>query len=352
MSSMHDVARMAGVSVATVSRVLNDREGKIRISDKTRERVLAACEHLNYVPNYAAQQLRSRQVRRTIGVYIPKGWGLSGFTSFTANLLESVCHTLRNQPYDVSLVFYEPGGISDHYEELRRVRAHYISGMLIVGASPEDIEYLTSVGTNLSPPFVLIHRESVVGRFVTTDNRDAGRSLVRYLVNHGHHRIALITTPTVDSLRRDYIYSARYEGFCAGLEESGIPFSSERIIYHSDTQIDMDLLSKDLRTLLEGPDPPTAIVSTRDSIAVYCVKAARRIGISIPRDISLVSFFDNLSLHELTDPILTCVEIPIARMGAVAVDYLIEMINGRSDFHALTKRLLCRLIEGESCAQI
>lgn len=347
---MNDVARLAGVSVATVSRVLNDREGKIRISEKTRKKVLEVCEQLNYVPNYAAQQLRSGQVAHTIGVYIPKGWGFSGFSSFTANLLEAVSHELQDSPYRVSLIFYESGRIQDHYEELRRVRAHYISGMLIVGAGSDDIAFLASVGANPAPPFILVHRESPVGRFVTSDNTEAGRSLVRYLVERGHRRIALITTPSADTLRRDYIYSARYDGFRQGLIEAGLDPDAAKIIYHSDSQLDVQRLATDLRALLTGPEMPTAIVSTRDSIAVYAVKAARSIGVAIPEDVSLVTFLDNVPLRELTDPVLTCVEIPISRMGAVAVRDLIRMIQGDTDFQSLTSTLQCNLIEGESCA--
>ncbi len=350
MPSMNDIAKLAGVSIATVSRVLNDQEGRIRISEKTRQKVLAVCDEINYIPNYAAQQLRSGQAARSIGVYIPKGWGFSGLFSFTANLLESVSHELKDSSYRMTLIYYDQGDIRRHYEELRRVRAHYISGMLIVGADPEDIAFLTSVGENTAPPFVLVHRESPVGRFVTSDNTEAGRMLVQHLVNLGHREIALITTPCVETLRRDYIYSARYAGFQKGLEEAGLSPDAAKIIYHDDSQIDAARLAMDLRTLMTEPCQPTAIISTRDSIAIHAVKAARKVGINIPQDISLVTFLDNIPLREMSDPTLTCVEIPISEMGALSVRNLIKMIHGENDFKALSRTLPCKLTVGESCS--
>src|SRR6056297_935367 len=105
MTSMKEVARIAGVSLATVSRVLNDKDGTIPISKETRDRVLAVVDKVGYKPNYAAQRLRSQKLDHSIGVYIPWGWGIGGFASFTGKLLESACKSMRGMPYTVTIVF-------------------------------------------------------------------------------------------------------------------------------------------------------------------------------------------------------------------------------------------------------
>ncbi len=347
MDSMKDVARIAGVSIATVSRVLNDKEGTISISAETRERVLAVVDKINYKPNYAAQRLRSRELDHSIGIYIPWGWGLGGFSSFTGKLVESVSKSIRDMPYTVTLVFYYPGEISVHYEELRRVRAHRIDAMMIVGASPEDIAYLDSVYTNKTPPFVVVHRELQNGNFVTSKNRHGACDIVEKLINKGHRRIALISTPRHHNGKTDYIYECRYLGYADALEKNGISVD-ERLVRFT-ANYDEHSVQRIIGELRSLSDPPTAYFATRDSLVISTLKSLKSFSLRVPDDVAVVGFSDNAEISSFFDPTLTSVVVPIEEMGSIAISYLAELLQSETTLPPLRESITCSINTGESC---
>jgi DNA-binding LacI/PurR family transcriptional regulator len=347
MASMKDVARIAGVSLATVSRVLNDKDGTIPISKETRERVLAVVDKIHYKPNYAAQRLRSHKLDHSIGVYIPWGWGMGGFASFTGKLLESISKSIYGMPFNITLIFYDPGKICIHHEELQRVRAHRIDAMIIVGANPEDIRFLDSVAVNSHPPFVTIHRELIQGNFVTSKNKEGAKNIVQHLIDKGHRRIALISTPPHYGVYTDYIYSNRYEGYQQALRENGIAID-ESLIHFPEHQKE-EKTGIIVNKLCSLSDPPTAIFASRDSLVVETIRALKERGLEIPRDMAIVGFSDNAEINYFIEPTLTSAVVPIEKMGTIAVSRIAEILRSTEKLQPLQIALDCLMIFGESC---
>lgn len=346
MASMKDVARIAGVSIATVSRVLNDKSGSIPISKETRDRVLAVVDKINYRPNYAAQRLRSHNLDHSIGVYVPWGWGMGGLSSFVAKLLESVGKCIHNLPYNITLLFYEPGMIRSHYEELQRVRAHRIDAMMIVGASPPDIAFLETVANQKSPPFLLIHRELQQGNYITSNNQTGTKTIVSHLINKGHKRIALISTPRTHGKHTDYIYNKRYLGYEEALAARGIPVDN-KLVYFVE-QDDQNSIIAALKTMMNLDDPPTGIFAAKDSLLISTLKTLKILNYRVPEDIALVSFSDNEEICKFTDPPVTSVVAPVEEMARIGVNHLIKLVDNGSSAAPMQVQLDCRIIYGES----
>jgi LacI family transcriptional regulator len=344
---MKDIARIAGVSLATVSRVLNDKGGTIPISPQTRDRVLAVVDTVGYKPNYAAQRLRSRQLDHSIGVYIPWGWGIGGFASFTGKLLESAGKSMRGLPYTVTLVFYELGNIREHCEELQRVRAHRIDAMLIVGADCDDLDYLDTVPPTQPPPIIAVHRELRNGNYVTAKNREGSCAIVSHLLERGHRRIAIISTPPVHGGRPDFVYAQRHDGYLDALHRRGVSCDESLIRFVDEDALDrVDTIVLELVAL---PSPPTAVFASRDSIAVAVVRALKRVGMQIPGDMAIASFSDNAELSSIVDPPLTRVVVPVEQIGAIAVARLTRMLQSKTPLPPLQTALDCEVRLGESC---
>ncbi|MFP4384692.1 MAG: LacI family DNA-binding transcriptional regulator [Spirochaetia bacterium] len=338
---MKDVARIAGVSVATVSRVLNDKDGTIPISRETRDRVLAVVDQVGYKPNYAAQRLRSSKLDHSIGVYIPWGWELGGFASFTGRLLESISKSVHGMPYSITLIYYHPGKISTHYEELQRVRAHRIDGMLIMGASPGDIEFLDSVSGEKHPPFIAVHREIRHGNFVTSKNREGAAKMVSSLLDQEHRKIAFISTPKTHGRFRDYIYTRRYEGFMEGYSRRGmVPDES---LLHFTRKDDPETVKNILEKIMQKHSP-TAVFTTRDSLAVSVIRSLPGLGLKVPDDLTLVTFTDNPEAIRLIEPEISCIVVPIEEMGSHAVSRLAEMLGTDKKLQPFQEFLDCPIV--------
>lgn len=346
MASMKDVARIARVSIATVSRVLNDKTGSIPISKETRERVLAVVDKINYKPNYAAQRLRSHDLDHSIGIYVPWGWGVGTPSSFVAKLLEGAGKCIHDLPYSITLLFYEPGHVRTHYEELQRVRAHRLDAMMIVGASPPDIAFLETVADQRWPPLLLIHRELRVGNYVTADNRGAARSIVNHLLSKGHRRIALISTPRAHGDYTDYIYNERYLGYEDALTASGTALAENLV--HIVGQDDRTAVYEAVAKLSALPDPPTAIFAARDSIVTATLKALKSHQLRIPDDVAVVGFSDNEEMSLITDPTTTLAVAPVEEMTRAGVNHLIQVVEQGPTPSPIQERFDFKIIYGES----
>jgi LacI family transcriptional regulator len=341
LASMKDVARIAGVSLATVSRVLNDKNGSIPISNETRERVLAVVDQVGYKPNYAAQRLRSSKLDHSIGVYIPWGWELGGFASFTGRLLESISKSVHGMPYSITLIYYDIGKIHTHYEELQRVRAHRIDGMLIMGAGPRDIEYLESASQNKHPPFIAVHRELRHGNFVTSRNKTGAANMMKNLFDQGYHRVAFISTPVKHGKFTDYIYSQRYAGYREGFAQIGAE-PDESLLYFT-RKDDPDSLKDFIRKIMVNNKTPKAIFATRDSIAVSIIHVLRSLKIKMPDDVKLITFTDNPEAIQLIEPSVSCIIVPVEEMGSAAVSRLATMLNTNKKLPPFQIFLDCRI---------
>ncbi|MEO8288696.1 MAG: LacI family DNA-binding transcriptional regulator [Chloroflexota bacterium] len=326
-----EIAKHAGVSRSTVSRVMNDHPN---VDQETRARVLSVAENLNYQPNIAARSLASGRTQ-IIGLAIPTGVTTLFTDPYFPLLIQGITSTCNANDHSVMLWLGEP-----EYERrtIRQIlQGGLIDGVILASALMDDPILAALQKRQL--PFVLIgrHVPNEPVSYVDVDNLSSSREMVSYLLRLGRERVATITGP------RNMIAGVdRLEGYLMALRERRIPVDP-RLIVESDFTEEGGYRS--MQRIL--PFEPDAIFAASDAMAVGAMRAIRDAGKRIPEDIA-VAGFDDIPLASRTDPPLTTVRQPIQRMGSVAVETLIDIINHP---HAQPRRVLLAtdLIIRSSC---
>ena len=320
IANIRELARLSGVSVATVSRVLNDYSD---VSEKTRERVLAVARELDYTPSAAARSL-VRQRSQVIGVILETGEGHPDLQHpFFQEVLVGLKHGVGDGGYDLLLFATEVsgngsgnGGAARSY--LRRARHHGVDGVVVMGVDARDPEVHELARSPV--PTVAIDLE-LVGRrtgYVISDNLAGARLAVRHLHEQGHERIAIVsgmlsTRPGADRLL----------GYRAELEALGLPYRDD---YVQEGDFYFDSGYRAMQVLLNLETPPTAVFAAGDLMAVGCARAADERGIRIPDELALVGF-DDIQLAAVIQPALTTIKQDKVGLGAAAGDALVRMIE-------------------------
>lgn len=306
--TVRHVAAAAGVSVATVSRVLN---GKATVAPELREKVEAAAQRLAYTPDAAAKALASRRFM-TIGAVVPT-LEEPPFAVGVAALQQS----LKAQGYTLLLA----NSNYDPEEELRQVRAmcaQGIAGMMLVGSKrqPAVYEMLRAKAIPYVNTWVLDEVHPCVG----FDNVAIGRTLANYLLDLGHRRFGVISQLSINSDRA----AGRLQGVKAALASRGFKLRQEKLIERSHKIADGQLA---MREMLAAPKAqrPTAVICGTDTIAFGAIAEATAQGLSVPRDISIAGINDSEFAAHLTPP-LTTVRLPVAEVGLRAAEYLMGRI--------------------------
>jgi len=311
-----DIAAHAGVSEATVSRVLNDRPG---VAAATRQAVFAALDVLGYE---RPAQLRRRSAG-LIGLITPE---LNNpiFPAF-AQVVE---RALTRYGYTPVLCTQTPGGSTED-ELVDSLLEREITGIVFVSGLHADAtadlgryERLGSRGV----PFVMIngYREAVNAPFVSADDRTAMRLAVEHLVRQGHDRIGLAVGP-----RRFVPVQRKIDGFTAALRDTLGIADVEELVQHSLFGVEGGTAAAN--ALLDRG--ATALVCASDLMALGAIRAVRDRGRSVPHDVSVIGF-DDSPLIAFTDPPLTTIRQPVEAMGLAAVDALLEEIGGTPTTHA------------------
>ncbi len=311
-SSAKDVARLAGVSTATVSRALNFPD---QVDPDTRERVRAAIEKLRYVPHGAARALRSHR-SRMIGAVVP-----SFDYALYARTTSALQQALDERGYSLVL--------AAHYYDLAtevRVTAqliqHGVDAFAFVGIDHDSALY--AMLERFGRPYVLTWGidPSHMHPFIGFDNHAATYSLTRYLIELGHRRFGLISAPTAGNDRS----RQRGAGVRDALATAGLTLDDACIHYGP---IALASGSEGMRKLLALKKRPTAVIATNDVFAVGAMVACREAGVRIPQDVSITGV-DNTDLGATQTPPLTSVQTPIVDIGRAAALQLVARLEGRS----------------------
>jgi LacI family transcriptional regulator len=324
-----DVAQEAGVSYATVSRVVNN---KGYIKPETRERVMRAVTRLGYVVNQQARSLASGR-SQVVGLLVP---GLE--TAYIGEIIRGIDEELVSASYDLML----------YTAHRRRTRESAYVATLTQGTAdglllvlPRDpgayIETLRRRGF----PYVLIDHQGIdnAGPAVGATNRQGGYDATRHLIELGHRRIGFITGSLDLGCSND-----RFAGYHAALAEFGLP-ADPLLVREGDFLQPAGF--RCARELLELPQPPSAIFASNDVMAFGVMEAARVRGLRIPEDISIVGFDDiPQALH--VHPPLTTIRQPLEQMGRLAARMLLQQIDERQQL-AQRIDLPTELVVRESC---
>ena len=304
--TIRDVAEVAAVSVATVSKVINGRYG---VAVETSQRVQQAIDDLGYEASLAAQSLRNHKTN-VIGVLV------SDFEPFSSEVLKGAADALRGTGFE--LVVYSAGGrVGEHVGWERRYLSR-LSGTLIDGAV---LVTPTVTDVNYGAPIVAVdpHTGPTGMPTVDSDNWYGARLGVSHLLDLGHRRIGMITgRPDLQSAQ------LRESGYREALSDAGVPIDEDLIQLGA---FDPDIAREAAHRLLIMPDRPTAIFAANDLSAITAMAVAAELGLRVPDDLSLVGF-DNVPESALATPPLTTVEQPIRLMGQRAVEMLVKLIRG------------------------
>lgn len=329
-----DVAREAGVSIGTVSRVLNQREGTVAISDETKQRVFQIANQLGYQANPFASALRTKRTG-LIGVIIRDI--RDPFLNQLAGELQLVAGAREVE----LLIGHANEDITTAGRQIHRMRSHLFDGLILLGDIPGDVALIEEL-TRFNIPFVSISRGHQPGTPYIVINEEKGVRLgMDYLCSLGHRRIAFLGKPVSIGLK------SRRIAFEAYVHREGLEWQEE---YFQACPNNYRAALEAVWSLLALPNPPTALFCATDLIALGAINGALAFGCHLPEELSVIGF-DNLRLAEEVSPRLTTIEQPIRLMAETAIATLIELIESQSP-HLLNKEYIVepRLVIRESCA--
>lgn len=305
---MRDVAQQAGVSVATVSHVLN---GTRKVAVDTANRVRNAMAELDYLPDASAQSLRRRSTK-AIGVLVS-----DIANPFFASLVRGVESRAREEAY--SLLIGNTGETpADEAVYLQLLRRKRVDGLLVAPVGDgEAIARSLERGTCV----VLIDRElaGVEAPCVVSENHTGGRLATEHLLRHGHRRIGIIL-----GLPDASTTAQRLSGYKQALADFGAP-SCSKLVACGYSRVKEGM--KACRELLEQPEPPTAIFATNNLMTLGALQAIHTLGLRCPEEVSLVGF-DDFEWVEAFDPPITTVAQDPYRIGYQAASALFGMLRG------------------------
>jgi len=334
-STLSDVARMAGVGLATASRVVN---GGTNVSPRTFEKVESAIQKLGYIPNEAARILKGARTK-TIGLLVP-----SIADSFFASCAEAAGAVARL--HDSLLII----GVSNNHPDtemssLDVLMRHRPDGLLIAPSDPAS-ERLGLFLKNSSVPMVTFDRPLLGGgcASVITDNFVAARAATKHLIEHGYKRILCFGGGA-----ELYTIKERLRGYRHAMEEAGFPLLIDTTLSEDATSTE-----RSLKSHLASRKPPQAVFTLKNSSTIAIFQALQRLGVSVPSSVALLGF-DDFELASTLRPSISVVQQPIEDVGHKAAELLfdqLERIHGSNRSKKLKYErmvLLNRLLIRNSC---
>lgn len=306
MVTSRDVARAAGVSQATVSRVL---QGSDNVTDETRKRVMEAVSATGYEPNVLARAMKTQRTQ-TIGVVVAR------ITNpYYPQLIEALSAELASA--NQRMVLWTSEGAGDA-SALEAIRQRMVDGVVFTTVTAESVPLHEALRRNA--PVVTLNRsvEGIACDQVTSDNLGGSTQVVQYLVGAGHSRLGFIGGPIGPSTSAE-----RERGFRQGVAAAGLHLD-ERLCRRGDfSHEDGHAAMRDLLTLA---DPPTAVFCVNDLTAIGAIDGARSLGRDVPEDVWVVGY-DDIAMSSWEGYDLTTVRQPITQMAELAVKLLLRRIG-------------------------
>lgn len=305
---MQDVAELAGVSVATVSRILNG----IEVRPETKVKVEEAIKKLNYEPNMLGRSLRTSESRLLL-VLIP-----AITNPFYHEIIKGIETVALANSYNILLCE------TDSKPEREDIYFNLVKNKIVDGVITMDPAVNKEKLIDLSKryPIVQCSEYSVDSGipYVTIDNERAAYKAVELLIKLGHKDIALINSES------KFLYARQRElGFRKAIKDSDLNFNDENVYYSKN--ISFDSGTKIMRTILNDQPQTTAVFAVSDLLAIGALKEINSKNLKVPDDIALIGF-DGIPFSNMTYPTLTTIAQPMYEMGIVAVDMLIKKIKG------------------------
>jgi DNA-binding LacI/PurR family transcriptional regulator len=305
-ATIFDVAKRAGVSIGTVSRVLNNRD---RVHPETRQRVLAAIREMNYQANAFARGLASQQTK-TLGLVIPKV-----NDPFYFHIVRGIEDIATSVDYSL-LIASQPRHLAEHHY-LQLFRRGHVDAMVLVAIDviEKEVQQIVDRGVRI----VLVQQD--IGKSVPTlliDNYQGGRVMTKHLLDHGYKRLAYIAGTDYTPDNRE-----RLRGMRDVLSEQGLSLPAAYIAQGDFMPGSGYQAALQLLTL---PERPEAIFAANDHMAVDAIKALQDRGLRVPEDIAVVGF-DDISMANYVSPPLTTIRQPTYELGQQAAQMALIMLK-------------------------
>lgn len=310
MITIEDVAKKANTSIATVSRVLNDKGG---YSEKTKERVMGVVNALGYESNAIARSLK-RNKTNTIGVLVPN------VSSMLANeILNGIEEYASTHGYSV-LTSYTYTKREKVMKSLKTFQEQRVDGLIFVSDNFEE-EYYQYI-TKMKIPVVLAATEDkeFPVTFVKVNDFKASYDAVSYLISKGHERVAMISGNPADPVAG----KLRIEGYKQALKDAGIKVDPSKIMYSTDYIFESG--RKNFKKLIKKHPDVTAIFAASDELAVGALNMASELKMSVPEEISIMGY-DNILISTMVWPPLTTLSQPLEKIGYESTKKLIQEIE-------------------------
>lgn len=333
MTTIDDVAKKAGVSKSSVSRVLNGNYEYM--SDRMKMKILAVIEELDYRPNSLAQSLKNKTTK-VIGIII------SDISNpFWSEALKGVQEEANRHGYSLMVSSsYEDTNIEK--DNIMMLKNRQVDGLIVNTTGTNEELFRSLIDEEF--PFVLLDRISgeMKADSVTVNNVFGAKQAVQSLINYGHQRIGIVLNP----LRNKSPRVERLEGYKLAHIENGLAVD-ESLIKICDPSSGGGIAATE--ELLAMPDPPTAIFTTNEKLTLEVLNGIRKVGLSIPDEVSLFGY-DDFPWMPFLDPPLSTVSQPAYEMGIKAAMLLIDKLKGESQKGPLIYQLEPEIIIRASCS--
>lgn len=312
------IAQRTNLSPGTISIVLNGRGNEMRISQSTQDRVWEEAKLLGYKPNIYARRLRNHSEGNTtdiIGIFWPSLYS----SELIVNFFDGIQNSILRENLNVEVVFkpYQ-------YSEINKIedvfKNQLFNGVIIVGASDSDVEFLYNIKTNM--PIVLFNRQNEKFGTVCIDNYSAGEKVAKLFAARGHKTAGLIV-PNLQTKN----FNMRRSGFLDGCKRYGIVVSPEHDIQEN---LELEAGYRGAEKLINSGHLPTSLFLLVSNYGFEVYSVLKKHGIRIPEDIEIIGSAETVSC-KLLSPSMTVIDFPVQKMVKKSLQLIINMINGNID---------------------
>jgi LacI family transcriptional regulator len=336
-TSIKDVAKETGVSIATVSNALNNSR---YVKEETKKRINEIAKRLNYTPNIIARGLKTKSTK-TVAIIVP-----DIANQFFAQVIRGAEEVAKLRKYNVLLTctYYD---VLEEKTSVETLKKQFIDGIIFISGD-NSFNNIKELNDN-NFPVVVVDRELENMKIpsVLVDNFYAMKKVVNYLYDLGHRKIGYISY----TYNNQTTVRKRFEGYCDGLKENKLDYDPDMVVISETLRLNELEGSREIvRNILKSKSIPSVIMTASDFIAVGVIRALTEAKVKIPEGMSVVGY-DNILMSLYTNPLLTTVKQPKKKMGATAMNLLLDIIEGKK-VKSRNAILPTKLIKRQSVAKL
>lgn len=334
--TINEVAKEAGVSITTVSRVLNNN---YPVKKETREKIEKAIEKLNYKPNIAARSLITKKTSM-IGIVVPSITNL-----FFSTIVEAIEENIKEKGYNISLC--NTSGDKDEEKKIvSQFIARQVDGIIVIDPVSENLKskFYEEIGATI--PLIIVNGSTKGHKcnFISYDQESGTKEAFEYLFSLGHEKILFVRG------HKSFSYDLKEELYKNFICSKGLKYEKVLNVGKGNSIETVYKTESKLENILKAQNAPTAIFACNDLMAVGVINICNKLNISVPQEVSVIGF-DNTLLSSITRPALTSVDLNMKEIGSRAAVELLDIIENESN---IRKKIIfdTKLIIRESCSKV